>query len=102
MSRIKTVTQETSKTTAVSVNAKNFVITTVALTDAADTSFQFTVNNNRVYPESNIQVTPIYDGGGVPVITIVSRDRFTFVLQVANVGTAAFDAAMGINVSVIG
>lgn len=102
MSRLKQVTQATSKTTAVEVNAKNFQINTVALTDAADTAFQFTVNNDRVYLASNIQVTPIYDGGGVPVITVVSRDRFTFVLQVANVGVDAFDASMGINVSIIG
>ena len=103
MSRLKTVTQLTSKTTAVEVNVKNFQINTVALTDAADTGFVFTVNNNKVYPESNIQLTPIYAGTtGEPVVRVVSRTRFSFVISVKNVGTAVLNAALGINVSIIG
>lgn len=99
---LTTVTQLTSKTTAVTLNIKSGVINTVALSDAADTAFQFTVNSDKVYPESNIQLTPIYSGAGVPNVSIVSRDRFSFVVQVANVGIAAFDASLGINVNIIG
>lgn len=103
MSRIKEVTQETSKTTAVTLNAKNGVINTVALTDALDTQFEFVVNNNKIYPESNIQVTPLYAGTtGVPHVFVKSRDRFTCTLVVANVGVGAFDAAVSINMTVVG
>ena len=102
MSRLKAVTQLTSKTTDVTMNAKNGIITTVALTDAADTGFEFVVNNNKVYPDSNIQLTPVYDGAGEPLVRVVSRDRFTFTVRVQNVGVAALDAAVGINVSIIG
>jgi hypothetical protein len=102
MSRLKAVTQLTSKTTDVTMNAKNGIITTVALTDAADTEFEFVVSNNKVYPDSNIQATAVYGGAGVPLVSIVSRDKFTFTLRIANVGVAAFDAAVGINVSIVG
>ena len=102
MSRLKAVTQLTSKTTGVTMNAKNGSITTVALTDALDTEFEFVVNNDKVYPDSNIQLTAVYGGTGVPVVSVVSRSNFTFTVRVANVGVAAFNAVMGINVSIIG
>lgn len=102
MSRIKEVTQATSKTTAVTLNAKNGIIHTVALTDALDTEFEFVVNNNKIYPESNIQITTMYAGAGVPHVFVKSRDRFTCTLRVANVGVAALDAAVSINMTVIG
>lgn len=60
MSRIKTVIQTTSKTTAVTCNAYDSIIQTVPLTDAADGSFSFTVNNSYVQDISTILVTPIY------------------------------------------
>lgn len=103
MSRIKTVTQITSKTTAVTMNAKNGIITTVALTDAADTKFEFVVNNDKIYPASNIQITATYAGTtGVPYVFVKSRDRFTCTLVVANVGIAALDAAVSINMTIVG
>lgn len=102
MSRLKVVTQATSKTTAVTFNAKTGIINTVALTDAADTGFEFVVNSNKVYPDSNIQLTAVYDGAGEPLVRIVSKDRFTFTVRVQNAGVDALDAAVGINVNIIG
>lgn len=103
MSRINQVTQATSKTTAVTSNAKNSVITTVALTDVADTKFEFVVNNNKIYPENNVQVTAKYAGTtGVPHVYLKSVGRFTCTVVVANVSTTAFDAPVEINISVVG
>lgn len=60
MSRIRTITQTGTKTTAVTANAYDAIIQTVSLTDAADTSFSFTVNNSYVQSVSTILLTPIY------------------------------------------
>jgi len=60
MSRIKTVTQITSKTTSVEANCYDAIIQTVPLTDAADASFEFTVNNSVVQTVSAIQITSEY------------------------------------------
>jgi len=60
MSRIKTVIQTTSKTTAVTCNAYDATIQTVPLTDAADTSFSFQVNNSYVQDVSAIVLSPEY------------------------------------------
>lgn len=62
MSRIRTVKQLTSKTTAVTCNAYDSVIETVALTDAADTSFQFVVNNYVIQDVSAILLSTEYAG----------------------------------------
>lgn len=60
MSRIRTVQQQTSKTTAVDCNAYDSVIETVALTDSADSSFVFTVNNSVVQRVSTILLSEEY------------------------------------------
>lgn len=59
--RIAVLTQETSKTT--SVNAKRCyqgIIETVPLTDSADSSFVFTVNNDVVQKVTQINLTTEY------------------------------------------
>lgn len=61
MSRIKTVVQTTSKTTSVTANCYDAVIQTVPLTDAADTSFQFVVNNSVIQDVSAILLSPEYN-----------------------------------------
>lgn len=101
MPSIKTVVQTTSKTTKVVANYKNCIIQTVALTDAADTSFEFDVANKVFYPEQNIQLTAVYAGTGIADVSLVSQTRFAFRIRVANVGTAVFNAALKINVSVV-
>ena len=60
MSRIRTVVQLTSKTTAVTCNAYDSVIQTVALSDAADTEFQFVVNNYVIQDTSAILISTEY------------------------------------------
>ena len=102
MSRIKSTTQITSKTTAVTINAFNGRITTVALTDAADTAFDFTVNNTKVRAISNIQLTPVYSGStGTPIVRVVSQTDGSFVVRVTNAGTAVLNDVLTINFGVI-
>ncbi len=60
MSRIRTVVQLTSKLTAVTANAYDAIIETVALTDAADTEFQFVVNNSVIQNISAILISTEY------------------------------------------
>jgi len=60
MSRIRTVIQSTSKTTSVECNAYDSIIQTVPLTDSADGSFTFTVNNSVVQNVATVLLTPIY------------------------------------------
>jgi hypothetical protein len=98
---IKTVVQQTSKTTPVRADYKNCIIQTVPLTDAGNTVFEFVVNNKEFYPEQNIQLTAVYGGLGVPFVTLVSQARGTFTIRVANIGSAALNAALLINTSVI-
>ena len=97
MSRIRTVQQLTSKTTQVSVNAYDSIVQTVALTDAANGEFQFTVANDVVQTISTIMLTPIYDGTGTPVVRLVSQTKGSFVINVTNKhASAAFNAALKI------
>lgn len=60
MSRIRTVQQLTSKTTAVTVNAYDSIVQTVNLTDSADGSFVFTVNNDVVQDIATVLVSAEY------------------------------------------
>lgn len=60
MSRIKKVTQTTSKTTSVVSNAYDSVIETVPLTDSADGSFVFQVANKYVQRVSTILLSTEY------------------------------------------
>jgi hypothetical protein len=60
MSRIRTITQTGTKSTEVTANAYDAIIQTVALTDTADTSFSFTVNNSYVQDITTVLLTPIY------------------------------------------
>lgn len=101
MASIKTVIQQTSKTTAVVANYKNCIIQTVPLTDAAATAFEFSVSNKQFYPEQNIQLTAVYAGLGVPYCTLVSQSKWAFVIRVHNLGAVPLNAALSINVSVI-
>ena len=88
-----TVTQLTSKTTGVTLSKLNGVITTVALSDAADTGFEFTVTNTKVAATSNVQLTPIYAGTqGVINARIKSVADGSFVVVVTNSGTQALNA----------
>jgi len=55
-----TVTQATSISTGVTINAQSGVITTVALSTAADTDCgSFTVTNNKCYSNSVVLLTVV-------------------------------------------
>jgi hypothetical protein len=99
--RIKEVVQSSSKTTSVTANGYDGIITTVALTDAADTSFNFTVNNDKVQETSTIMLTPIYAGttGDVKAV-LVSQTKGSFVVKVSNVGVAVLNAVAKIQFKV--
>lgn len=93
MSRIKTVVQSGSKTASVTANCYDAVIQTVPLTDAADTSFQFVVNNSVIQDVSAILLSPEYAGTtGLPHVTLVSYVRGAMTVRVSNIGTAAFNS----------
>ena len=101
MSRIKTVQQLTSKTTQVTCNAYDSVIQTVALTDAASATFQFTVNNSVVQDISTILLSLEYAGAGTPIANIVSYAQGSFIVQVTNThASAAFDDPLRIHFKV--
>lgn len=88
-----TVTQGTSITTAVTLNASSGVITTVALTTAGgSTSGPFTVNNSYVTATSTILLTPEYASGktGNPIVlTEGTPGTGTFKIKIGNGAPAA-------------
>lgn len=94
------VTQGTSKTTGVTANTSNTVITTFALTDAADTSFEFTFTNSKILTTSNIQITEVNSGTGVCKATITSISAGSCVIRVNNTGVAAFNSLVKLHVLV--
>lgn len=102
MSRLKQVTQITSKTTAVRANAYNGSITTVALSDAAAGTFNFTFNNTKIKANSNVQLTPVYTGTGSPSVRLASQTDGSCVVTVTNeAAAAALNAVLRINFGVV-
>jgi len=88
-----TVTQATSKTTGVTLNNKSGVITTVALTDAADAGFKFTLTNSYITATSVILLTPIYAGTqGKIELMYETPGAGSVVIVVTNSGTQALNA----------
>lgn len=88
------VTQITSKTTSVVLMKPVGQITTVALTDAADTSFVFTLTNSTILTTSNIQLTAVNSGNGIVNLSLVSITGGSAVIRVSNTGVAAFSSAI--------
>lgn len=86
-----TVTQLTSISTGVTLNAQSGVITTVSLTTAADTDCgTFVVTNNKCFSNSVVLVTLLNSGNGAPVaqVTAVADGSFTVKLRNTNCTTA--------------
>jgi len=83
------VTQITSMTTAVTVNAHNGTITTVSFTTGTSSSTSFTVNNNKVTTASKILLTVDSTTTGVPVLVTNTIANGSFVIKVNNVSNAA-------------
>jgi hypothetical protein len=85
------VTQGTSITTAVTVNALNGVVTTVSSTLAANAKTFFTVNNSNVVAGSKILVSVEYDEAatGIPVVGVSDIATGSFKIVLSNGGNAA-------------
>lgn len=95
------VTQATSKTTAVESNTLNTIITTVALTDAADAAFSFTFTNSKITATSNVVPTVNMNGGNGKALITVTPGAGSATVTVTNVGTAAFNSAIKIGLVAI-
>ena len=85
------VTQGTSITTGVTVNALNGIITTVSTTLAAATTTNFTVTNSDVLATSKILVSLEYDEAatGIPVVRVSDIVAGSFKVVLANASAAA-------------
>jgi hypothetical protein len=94
------VSQLTSITTAVTVDALNGSITTVASTLAANAKTSFTVNNSKVTGASRILVSVVYDEGatGIPVLGVADIANGSFKVVISNgAGSAALNAALRVH-----
>ena len=80
------VTQDTSITTGVTVNALNGVITTVSSTLAADTKASFIVTNPNVLAGSKLLVSVEYDEAatGIPVVGVADIAAGSFKVVLSN------------------
>ena len=80
------VTQDTSITTGVTVNALNGVITTVSSTLAANTKASFIVTNPNVLAGSKLLVSVEYDEAatGIPVVGVADIAAGSFKVVLSN------------------
>lgn len=97
------VTQATSASTGVTINAKCGKITTVALTTAAAAEEAFTVTNSKVSTTSVVAVTITgYAGAGTPCAFVKTVASGSFTLALTNLhASAALDAAVSVNFVVL-
>tara|TARA_R110000868_G_scaffold172688_3_gene408626 strand:- start:290 stop:763 length:474 start_codon:yes stop_codon:yes gene_type:complete len=98
------VTQGTSITTAVTVNALNGVITTVSSTVAANAKSFFTVNNSNVVAGSKILVSVEYDEAatGIPVVGVSDIATGSFKVVLSNgAGAAALNNVVKIHFLIV-
>jgi len=92
------VTQTGSKTSTVVTTATAGTITTVALSDAANASFSFTVTNANAIATSNIQLTVDMNSSTGWANCCVTKGSGSFIITVKNVdASAAFNAAIKID-----
>lgn len=97
------VTQGTSITTAVTVNALNGVVTTVSSTLAANAKTFFTVNNSNVVAGSKILVSVEYDEAatGIPVVGVSDIATGSFKIVLSNGGSAALNNVVKVHFLII-
>jgi len=98
-----TVTQLTSITTAVTLDALNGVITTVSSTLAANAKTFFTVNNSNVTASSIILVSVQYDEAatGIPVVGVSDVATGSFKVVLSNGGNAALNNLVKVHFMII-
>lgn len=97
-----TITQATSITTGVTVNAPVGVITTVSSTLASLAEATFTVTNSSAKADSVILLSTEYIGAGHADAGVASRAAGSFNITVANQGSVALDAVIKIHYMIIG
>ena len=98
------VTQGTSITTGVTVNALNGVITTVSSTLAANAKTSFTVTNPNVLAGSKILVSVEYDEAatGIPVVGVADIAAGSFKVVLSNgAGVAALNNVVKVHYLII-
>jgi len=97
------VTQLTSITTAVTVNALNGIVTTVSSTLAANAKTFFTVNNLNVVAGSKILVSVQYDEAatGIPVVGVSDIAAGSFKVVLSNGGSAALNNVVKVHYLII-
>jgi hypothetical protein len=98
------VTQGTSITTGVTVNALNGVITTVSSTLAANAKTSFTVTNPNVLAGSKILVSVEYDEAatGIPVVGVADIAAGSFKVVLSNgAGSAALNNVVKVHYAII-
>ena len=96
------VTQATSITNGVTVNAESGVITTVSSTLASNASASFVVTNSKVLASSQVLVSVNYAGNGIAYATTSAIADGSFTVKLYNVhASAALNAAIGVHFSVI-
>ena len=97
-----TVTQGTSKTTAVTLNAKCGVITTHGAALAASTAIQFTLTNSAI-SATDVVIANQGSGGtaGSYQTHVVSVGAGTSVVRLSNTSAGSLSEAVTINFAVI-
>jgi hypothetical protein len=98
-----TVTQLTSITTPVTINAHNGVITTVSSTLAANGKTSFTVFNDKVTATSKVLLTVQYGGAatGIPTLILGIVQAGSFVVTIGNGGNAALNQSVRIHFMIL-
>jgi len=97
------VTQLTSITTAVTVNALNGIVTTVSSILAANAKTFFTVTNPNVLAGSKILVSVEYDEAatGIPVVGVSDIAAGSFKVVLSNGGSAALNNVVKVHYLII-
>lgn len=96
-----TVTQATSITTAVTLNKRSGIVTTVSSTLAANAEAEFTVNNSFVESDSVVILTGLYNGDSHVSLNVRSVADGSFVVVLANSGSVALNATVGVQFLVL-
>jgi hypothetical protein len=97
-----TVTQTIVSTNPVTLNSRNGVIQTVALTTAATGQEIFTFNNSNLTANSTVLLTVQYTGSAFPVVSFDTLAAGSLKLIISNVDTLnALDAAVLIHFMII-
>jgi hypothetical protein len=96
-----TVTQATSITTGVTLNARAGVVTTVASTLAANADAAFVVTNSYVKSDSVIVLTCLNTGAGIATAQVSAVADGSFTVLRANSGNAALNSTIGVHFLVL-